>query len=327
MSERTWNRGLLLTAIAVAVVSSVSLWLTWQTSGDLLARLSVLLIAPVLAAALISYSLRILRFFFFLSTSGVPISLRDTLFVQAIGFALSLTPGHVGEVFKLHMVRERAGTPIAQTAPLLLLDRLTEGGGFMILALVSALWLPESIADTPVPALVVAGLVVLFLLALMRNRCSRYIGAAESRLDRFQWGRRISPHLEHLRRGLDASFSPKQILGGLLMSTVARFADGFIVLFAARIVGMRLTLPAAVFVLAVSGLTGGVSFLPAGTGAVETTMVGLLLVLGAALPNALAIALLTRLATLWLWVAFGLVLAFLLRGLPRHALFAGGQDS
>jgi Lysylphosphatidylglycerol synthase TM region len=77
--------------------------------------------------------------------------------------------------------------------------------------------------------------------------------------------------------------------------------------------GVELALPAAVFILAVSGLTGGISFLPAGTGAVETTMVGLLLLSGVTLPNALAITLIARLATLWLWVALGLAVAFVLR--------------
>ena len=70
---------------------------------------------------------------------------------------------------------------------------------------------------------------------------------------------------------------------------------------------------ASVFVLAVSGLTGGISFLPAGLGAVEMTMAGLLVLVGAAWSNAVAVALVVRLFTLWLWVALGLGVAFLLR--------------
>ena len=39
-------------------------------------------------------------------------------------------------------------------------------------------------------------------------------------------------------------------------------------------------------------------------------MIGLLALFGASLPDALAITLLARLCTLWLWVALGLVMAF-----------------
>ena len=61
--------------------------------------------------------------------------------------ALSVTPGHIGEVFKLHLIREQVGTPVSRTAPLLVLDRLTEGGGFLILAIASAMVLPARCED------------------------------------------------------------------------------------------------------------------------------------------------------------------------------------
>lgn len=311
MSERIWNRSLQFTTIAVAIISSISIWLAWNTSGNLLSRLSLFAVLPVLGAAVVSYSLRILRFHYFLSRSGVAIPLRGTIVVQCVGFALSVTPGHVGEVFKLHLIRERAGTPVVQTAPLLLLDRLTEGGGFLILATGSAWLLPKGMAETPVPTLMLLGLAVLVIFALLRRRWYHYaMVVADSRLGRLRLFQSLAPHLQHLWRGLDTSIVPSQILGGLGMSALARFADGFVVLFAARMVGVELTLPSAVFVLAVSGLAGGVSVLPAGIGAVETTMIGLLALLGVSWSDALSITLLARLSTLWLWVALGLALAF-----------------
>ena len=122
-----------------------------------------------------------------------------------------------------------------------------------------------------------------------------------------------APHLKNLWRGMEMSFTPTQILGGLILSAVARFADGLIVLLTAQMLGVELELPEAIFILAVSGLTGGISFLPAGLGAVETTIAGLLVLIGAAWSNAVAVALVARLFTLWLWVALGLVVAFLIR--------------
>jgi uncharacterized protein (TIRG00374 family) len=314
MNERVWDRTLLLTAVAVAIVSAVSVWLAWQTSADLAQRISIAAVAPILSAALVSYSLRILRFHYFLTRSGVALSLRETAVVQAVGFALSVTPGHIGEVFKLHLIRERAGTPLMQTAPLLVLDRFTEGGGFMILALASALLMPALRADIPGPSLLLLGLGAIVAFALVRYGLGRKGAKERLRLPHLPAVRQILPHLRNLWRGLEASFTITQIIGGLALSTVARFADGVVILFAARMLGVDLPLVAAVFVLAVSGLAGGISLLPAGTGAVETTMVGLLtLLLGVTLPNALAITLLSRLSTLWLWVALGLGVAFFRR--------------
>ncbi len=313
MSERIWNRTLLLTAIAVAAISALSIWVAWQTSADLAARLISLALIPVVLAAVASYSLRILRFHYFLRHSGVEIPLRGTAIVQAIGFALSVTPAHVGELFKLHLIRERSGTPVVQTAPLLLLDRLTEGGGFMILAAWSALALPALRARTPMPVVMLAGFVAMIAFALFKRRWRVRTLTVPAQIQRAPLVQRVVPYAAGLWRGLDGSFTPRQILGGLALSATARFADGLVILFAARLMGLELALPVAVFILAVSGLAGGISLLPAGTGAVETTMVGLLAFSGITWQNALAITLLARLSTLWMWVALGLVLAFVLQ--------------
>jgi glycosyltransferase 2 family protein len=315
MSTRLWDRSLLLTAMFVAVISAASIWIAWNASVDLAQRLSWIALAPILTAALFSYLMRILRFHYFLTRSGVPMSLRNTTIVQVIGFALSVTPGHLGEVFKLHLIRERAGTPLTRTAPLLLLDRVTEGGGFLILAVLSAAAMPALTGQIPTPWLILAALAAMLAFALARP-ISRRLPQHRVPLEQLGPLRRIVPHVRDLWHGINTSFTTSQILGGLLLSATARFADGLVVLLAAHWFGVDLPLPAGVFVLAVSGLAGGISFLPAGAGAVETTMVALLVLLGAPLPNALAITFVARLATLWLWVGIGLGVAFARRVNP-----------
>lgn len=313
MSARIWDRSLLLTTLAVTGVFVLSVGAAWGASADFALRLTLVTVAPILGAAFVSYALRVLRFYYFLSRCGVAISFPSTLVVQMVGFALAVTPGRVGEVFKLRLIRERTGTPVTQTAPLLLLDRLTEGGGFMILALASALLLPALRARVPTPALLLVGLAAIVVFALTRDFWSRRIVIANVRWLDSPWGRFLAPYLKNLWRGMETSFTPTQILGGLVLSTFARSADGLVVLLVARMLGVDLDLTEAVFVLAVSGLTGGISFLPAGLGAVETTLVGLLVLLGAMWSDAVAVALVTRFFTLWLWVALGLGVAFLLR--------------
>lgn len=315
LSKRIWDRSMLLITILVAVISGISVWLAW-TMPDSAPPFSLIAFAPVLAVATISYSLRNIRFFYFLSHSGIRISLPSTVIVQAIGFALSVTPGHVGEIFKLHLIRERAETPVAQSAPLLLLERLTEGGSFLILAIVSAWMLPPVATRIPTPMLTLLGLGVMFIFALTRHRWHNLIAVIHPRFAELRLWQRVFPHLQNLWYGLETSFTPMQILVGLALSVLARFADGWVVLITAHMMGVPLTIPVAVFVLAVSGLAGGVSILPAGIGAVETTMVGLLTLFGVPWSNALAITLLARLSILWFWVALGLGLAFWLHFPP-----------
>ncbi len=311
MTERLWDRALIFTAIAVAIISAASVWLTWRASTDSV-RFTFLAFTPALGAALVSYLLRTLRFYYFLSRGGINVSLRDATAANAVGFALSITPGRVGEIFKLHMIRERADAPIARTAPLMLLDRMTEGGGLAIIAIASALALPTFATQAQTPWLALFILGVMVAIALTRNFWLRLVfenrWLGESRL-----GNYLAPHTRNLWIGVKTGFTLKQIVRGVGLTAIARFCDGIVVLMTAQMMSVQLSLPEGIFVLSVSGLAGGFSFLPAGIGAVETAMTGLLVIMGAPLGSAVAISLLTRLATLWIWVAIGLALAVWLR--------------
>jgi glycosyltransferase 2 family protein len=317
MSQKIWNRTLVLTAIAVTGISAVSLWLAWQNSPDLVQRISVLALAPILLAAIISYSLRVLRLHYFLTRSGIAIPLRGTAAVEVMGFALSVTPGHIGEVFKLNLIRVRTGVSELQTAPILLLVRLTEGGGFLILAFAATLALPGLRSQIPASNWLLVGLGAIVAFALVRRFLPDLVSAKESMGDPPALWQRLLPHLRNLWRGLEQSFTLRQVAGGLAISITARFADGLVVLFAAHMLGVELTLPMAVLVLAISGLAGGLSLLPGGAGAVETTMVGLLALAGATVSNALTITLLARMFSLWMWVGLGLTVVFASRLAPN----------
>lgn len=311
MTERLWNRALILTAIAVTVISSLSVWLSWRESGNS-AGFSWLAFTPALVAALISYALRTLRFYYFIRSGGIDISLPDASMANAIGYALAITPGRVGEIFKLHLIRERAGAPIARTAPLMILDRVVEGGGLAIIATGAALALPAFSTQMQSAWLAIPLLAAVATLALTRKYWSRWV-IENPRLVESRFGKYIAPHASNLWLGIKTGFTLKQIVRGLALTAFARFADGVVVLITAQMMGVRLSLPEAVFVLSVSGLVGGFSLLPVGIGAVETAMTGLLMIMGASLSTAITISLLTRLATLWIWVALGLALAMWMR--------------
>ncbi len=309
-----WNRGLALASLLATSIFAASVWLEWNDSTALGTRFSWLALAAVLAAAAASYLLRIARLYLLLSRSGIPISLRGAALVQAIGFALSVTPGSMGEVFKLHLIEERAGTPTLQSAPVLLLDRSMEGLGFIVLLFTGAALFPALRSRPSGVAWLLAALALVLALALLRRPLLRAGTALAARAALFARTRRLAPYLENIRRGAESSLRPVQIMSGLTLTALARVADGFVLLFAAQMLGVSLGLPLAIFVIALSGLAGGISLLPGGVGAVETTMAGLLMVsAGASLPIALGVALLARMSSLWLWVAVGLAAAFVLQ--------------
>ncbi len=320
MSERVWNRSLLIASLVAVGISGISLGVEWNSSRQITARLSLFALMLVLSAACTSYFIRILRFYMLLAQSGVPISLPNTALAQVVGFALSIMPGSVGDVFKLHLIQERAGTSLLRTAPALLLDRVMEGAGFIVLALVSTAALPALQIHLPEMPLLAMGLGLLLALVLLRRRFGLALTFGQKWLGKFSLGTRLLAQVQNMRRDLKVSITPRQLVTGLALTGLARLVDGLVLLLAAQMLDVTLALPVAIFVVAASGLAGGVSLLPGGAGAAETTMAGLLMFSGAPLANALAITLVARLSTLWLWVALGLALTFVMQFTPRVAV-------
>ncbi len=313
MSKRAWNRSLLLASLIAVAISVVSVGLEWSTSEQLELKLSLLTLALVLGTAVVSYFLRVIRFYFLLSRSGVPISLPNTAVAQAVGFALSVTPGSVGDLFKLHLIQERAGTSMAQTAPVLVIDRVMEGAGFLILAFVSTAALPSLPIHLPDTTLLATVLGSGLLLVLFHRRLGQLVTPLQRLFAKLPLGARLLPQMQNLWHGIRSNLTPRQLVTGLSLTALARVTDGLVLLLAAQMLGVTLALPVAIFVIAASGFAGGVSLLPGGAGATETMMAGLLVFSGAPFPNALAITLLARMSTLWLWVGLGLGLTFIMQ--------------
>ena len=319
MNSRNRNRSLLIASLFAAVISAISIWAEWNSAQTLTLRLSAVALVLVLSAAAASYVLRILRFYLLLSGSGVPVSLPTTALAQGVGFALSVTPGLVGEVFKLQFIRERAGMPLLRVAPALLLDRALEGIGFLVLVLLSAAALPSVPTQIFYALPLLVGSFFVLLLALRLGRLPCIEGTIRGFLSRFPWAQRLLPQLGATWHDFRSMITPRRLASGLALTALARLADGLVLLLAAQMLGVPLALPFAIFVIAASGLAGGVSFLPGGTGAAEAAMAGLLIVVGTSFATALAIALLARFCTLWLWVGLGLGEAFTYQLAPARA--------
>jgi uncharacterized membrane protein YbhN (UPF0104 family) len=238
------------------------------------------------------------------------LELGASFIMGTIGFALTMTPGRAGEALKLLLLRQRTDTPVAASAPVFLLEKVSEGVGFALLAVGASLFLPwtEGVRSAGSLAMIGGPLLALGLAASFRRQL---FGLAP----RLPLARRVlaRPGLEKvwsdLAHGGDRVFGWPGLLLALALSVVARLCDGVAIFWVAHLFGIDLPLAAVWFMIGSAGFIGGLTMLPGGAGAVEATMIGLLLAFGGAPAAAAATALTARILILWLWVALGLGLA------------------
>ncbi|MBK7497471.1 MAG: flippase-like domain-containing protein [Candidatus Omnitrophica bacterium] len=87
-----------------------------------------------LALALINYLIRAVRWHWYLRYLSIPLPLKESLSIFLIGLMMSVTPGKAGELFKAYLAKLARGIPMSRTAPVVVVERLTDLTGTLILA-------------------------------------------------------------------------------------------------------------------------------------------------------------------------------------------------
>lgn len=323
-SLRTSLRKSILTSLAIglAVVIVISLFSDLRAVGNDLLSFDWMLLPLILVGTIINYWLRWLKWDYYLrylkldrnidrSTSG---------FIFTAGLVMSVTPGKMGEVLKSFLLRQRNGTAISRSAPIVLAERLTDGIAMLLLmGLGLTLYPPARPLFIVLVLLTIAGIVIVQRQALALS-IIRFVA-------RLPFGQRVAPRLETIYTATAQLLHWRILLVSTLISVVSWGFECVAFFFVLMGVGSDpswLLLLQATFIFAASTLFGLVSFLPGGLGASEVSSVGLLVALvGLSASAATTATIVIRFCTLWFGVLLGVIA---LAWLSRRSATAGVQD-
>lgn len=277
------------------------------------------LIPLVFGLTVINYALRGVRFHYYLRQIGVTnISLWTSLRVFIGGFALTLTPGKVGELVRIFWLKNIADADPARVAPSIIVDRIVDGLAMAILATLGILAYPQL---WPVVASIMAILLAGVIIVQIRPLALWFIAQGE----RLPLVSKIAHHLHSLYESAYTLLRLKNLLIGLVIGLLAWTAEGIAFYFVLVGLGVPPTFDLillAVFTLAVGSLVGGASSLPGGLGATEVSMTGILqAVVGLSSQVAATATLMIRFFTLWSGVGLGMLIVLIW----RKMLFGAGS--
>jgi uncharacterized protein (TIRG00374 family) len=291
-------------ALAALGYLGLSLWAGWREVVAAIVRVGPGVLLGLLSLSLLNYLLRFVRWAHYLRVLEAPVPWRINLAAYFAGFALTTSPGKLGEMLRSVLLKPH-GVPAAASIAAFFAERASDLLSILVLA---ALGLWAYAPARPVVGLALAAVA----LALLLVQWTALITA----IDRWalnkpqKWAKLLVKLCEiilHFRR----CFSLPAMSLGLLLGVLAWFAEGFGFWWLLSALGHPLPLTTAVFIYAFAMLIGGLSFLPGGLGSSEAVMIGLLALNGFPEAAAVTATLICRLATLWFAVALGA--AFLTR--------------
>ncbi|NYZ24666.1 lysylphosphatidylglycerol synthase transmembrane domain-containing protein [Azospirillum oleiclasticum] len=321
------GRGFLKQAETVAVVTAALFAAGAALAGillgmdeflALLGRLSPWLIGGMLALSLVNYGLRAWRWHLFGRKLGVEVPFGRTVLYYAAGFALTTTPGKLGELLRLWLLERGHGYPYQRTTPLFIGDRVGDANAILLLCLAGLGAFGGHVWVTAGALLLVGAGTLLLLKPRLLARPLLLAYGVVGRWPRLFAGVRTS--LRHTAR----FFTPRLYLAALLLGTAGWLAECLAFHMVLEALGAAVSFQQAVFVFAFSMLVGAASMLPGGLGSTEAVMVGLLAAIGVEIHTAVAAAVVIRATTLWFAVGLGLAALPVALGRARRVAVARG---
>jgi uncharacterized protein (TIRG00374 family) len=310
VKSKSISRAIIISAAAgVAIYIAIAAYTGWGEVASELSHFSWTMAGLGFALAALNYLLRFAKWELYLRRLDVKIPLGDSLKIFLSGFALTVTPGKVGEVLKAYLLRETHGVPMARTAPTVVAERATDLLALVALALVGVEALGGN-ARVLWAAVVLVGVMV--ALASSRKLVHAIIDVA-AKLSVFN---KIAPKLREFYDATAVLLHPTPLTLATLLSVLAWAAE--CLAFWVVLKGFpdaQATLKLCTFIYAAMTIAGALSFLPGGLGVQEGGMVALLVSTAAHVtgPTAAAATFITRLCTLWFAVAVGLIALSLVR--------------
>jgi uncharacterized membrane protein YbhN (UPF0104 family) len=275
----------LVAALAAVVALGLGLYADFGRLGDELASFRWELFPLALGLTALNYLLRFWRWQRYLARLQIEVPPGRSFAIFVAGLTMTISPAKLGEVLKCGLLKRSFAVPVRRSAPIVLAERVTDATGVVVLAIAGG----AGTSRWPLIALAVVGVAAIVI--VVRSPL----------LERF--GR-----LGEAPRAARALLETRLLVGMTALSAVSWLCECLAAYVCVRGLRLDLSLADTIVVFSLGSLAGALSFLPGGLGVAETSMTGLMRVLGD-VPKASAAAatVLIRVATLWLAVGLGLV--------------------
>jgi uncharacterized protein (TIRG00374 family) len=248
-----------------------------------------------------SYLLRFCKWHYYLKKLKITLPIRKSLPIYLSLYSMTITPGQVGRVIGAYTLNRVTKKGFMKVAPIITMDLFSDFIGFSILILVTSVIFNKFI----IYAFVFVGLLSITFLFLLHPKLYKV-------LERVKYlkgvMKRFSPEISSYYNSQRLFHEPKIYLFSLLATTPADILNSMGLYFSLLAIGVKAKIGESIFIFASSQIFGMVSTIPGGTGVSDATIVGMLASFyGINLAQSSAVAILTRIATLWFSVIIGII--------------------
>lgn len=296
------NKVWLIIIFAVAIYLIMGIYADFGDLVSAIEHFNWIFFIIMLILTTIAYFVRFLKWNFFLKSVGVHLNLKDNLFVFFSGLGMIITPAKVGEIWKGWLIKDIDGTSLSKTVPVVIIDRVTDLIGLIILSALGILYYKEGSYILIILILLFIG----FFVAIKSNTISgKIISILEKRAGKY------SKDIKTMHKTFEELMNPKNMTLMSFLSAFAWFFECLAFFFVIMGFGESLSVLISTFIFSFASLAGAVSMIPGGLGVAEATFSGLLQYFGLTATISVGAAIIIRFGTLWYGAILGFLVYFL----------------
>lgn len=302
MVSKLFNKFLIITILVIIIYTGFLFFSDFSKIYDKLESFNVVYLLPILFLVLLSWITLFFRWTLLLKNLNVSIPLKSNFVIYISSFALSATPGALGEIVKSKLLKNKFKIPISKTAPLIIIERIYD----LIAAIIVSSFGINYIESGNI-ALLIFTTVLTTLIVLLRSKI-----IFTKLLLLFKKIKFLQNKINTISDSYDSiqpSLNPKIFISSTVLSVIYWMLMGtsaYLVLLAldVDVIGYF----HMISIYSSSIIIAAASLMPGGVGVAEGSIAGLLTLGGVEISISFMIAILVRIFTLWCGVIVGLIL-------------------
>lgn len=300
------------TTITLSIICGLGLYAIWLASSNIQAvfhdfeKVEPKVILILCLLSFFNYGVRFVRWQYLLKVMGHQLPLIKSALYYFSGYALTATPGKLGEAVRGVYLKKR-GVNHTETFAAVGAERLSDIWAMILIALLGL----ASFSDQQTMIMTLIGFFAVVTLMIRKNIITRVLTSLKKSLNPGKLTT-ILQHTQDLWHNISKLLGFKCFLWGILLGLIGWGAEAFAFAYLVKSMGFTAPMTLLASIFAISMLAGAISLLPGGIGSAEAVMVMLLLTLHMGYAEATVATIIIRLVTLWLAVFLGVgVMAYL----------------
>jgi len=293
--------------IYIVIIVTIALYFIFLVISDLgevyeqLNKMDVSYLPIILLLIPLCWIVLFTRWNLLLKNSNVHVPIKDNLKIYMSGFALSITPGKVGELIKSQLLKTKFGIPREKTAPIVLVEQL-----YSIIGIIGVSILGIWYFEFGTQIILIAASLLGITLILISSK--RFFDKFLTLLSRIKFLSQYTLTLSNSYDVLRKSTRGWIVVYASALSIAFWLIESVIAYFVLLSFGINhIEFLSVITTYTSSILLGVASFLPLGIGVVEGSLTGFFTIQGVDVSIALTLVIFIRIFTRWVAVSAGFV--------------------